>query len=87
MSITMTQNTTTPLTSIAATSQQSSPSANPQEIVFQAGLGYIVSACLNVAVKLGIPDLIGSGVKDVRTLAVEAGANEDYLFRLCGCSR
>ena len=82
MSITMTQNTTTPLTSIAATSQQSSPGANPQEIVFQAGLGYIVSACLNVAVKLGIPDLIGSGVKDVRTLAVEAGANEDYLFRL-----
>jgi hypothetical protein len=55
---------------------------SPEEIVFQAGLAYIVSACLNVAVKLRIPDLIGSGSQNVHRLAPKAGVNEDYLFRV-----
>jgi hypothetical protein len=57
-------------------------SKNPQEIILQAGLAYIVSACLNTAVKLGIPDLIGNGTKEIDELAFEAGTSEGYLFRL-----
>src|SRR5438105_959853 len=66
----------------AAAPQPTAATANPAEIAFQAGLGYIVSACLNVALKLRIPDLIGDGVLDVETLARRAGAHEDYLFRV-----
>jgi len=65
-----------------AAPQQTAPTTNPAEIAFQAGWGYVVSACLNVALKLRIPDLIGDGVVDVKTLARQAGANEDYLFRV-----
>lgn len=54
----------------------------PQEIVFQAGLGYIVSACLGVAAKLNVADLIGKGQRDVASLAKLAEVNEDYLFRV-----
>src|SRR3954447_18751422 len=80
MSAAMTQ--TSPAALPYAASQQTAPTTNPAEIAFQAGLGYIVSACLNVAIKLRIPDLIGDGVADVRTLARQAGANEDYLYRV-----
>src|ERR1700759_5337612 len=55
---------------------------NPQEILLQTGLAYIASACLNTAVKLGIPDLIGSGSKDVDVLAPKSGTDPDYLFRV-----
>jgi O-methyltransferase domain len=66
----------------AAAAQHTAPTPNPAEIAFQAGLGYIVSACLNVALKLRIPDLIGDGIADVKTLAHKAGAHEDYLYRV-----
>jgi hypothetical protein len=66
----------------AAVPQQPATSANPQQIVFQAGTAYIVSACLNVAVKLRIPDFIGDSAKDISKLAQESGADEEYLFRL-----
>lgn len=55
---------------------------NPQEIIFQAGLGYVVSACLHAAVRLRIPDLIGEGYHTLKPLAMKARANETYLFRL-----
>jgi len=55
---------------------------NPQEILLQTGLAYIASACLNTAVKLRIPDLIGSGSKDVDVLALKSGIDPDYLFRV-----
>lgn len=54
----------------------------PQEIVLQAGFAYIVSACLNVAMKLGIPDLLGTSARHVDELAVQCGANPDCLFRI-----
>lgn len=56
--------------------------ANPQQIVSQAGLGFIVSACLNVAIKLRIPDLLGDSTKDIGLLAAEVNVDEDYLFRV-----
>jgi len=65
-----------------AVPQQPAPAPNPAEIAFQAGLGYIVSACVSVALKLRIPDLLGDRVVDIETLALQAGANEDYLFRV-----
>ena len=55
---------------------------NPQEIVLQAGLGFIVSACLGVAAKLRLADLIGSGAEDVSALAERTNTNADYLFRV-----
>jgi len=54
----------------------------PQAILMQAGLGYIVSACLNVVVKLGIPDLLGTGTQSVEVLAQQSGAKAEYLFRI-----
>lgn len=69
-----------PVTLAAPVQPTQTPS--PQEVVFQAGLAYIVSACLNVAVKLKIPDLIGVSSKSVRLLALKAGVDEDYLFRV-----
>jgi hypothetical protein len=50
-------------------------------MVFQTDSAYIVSACLNVAAKLRIPDLIGETARNPRPLALEAGAGEERLFR------
>jgi hypothetical protein len=55
---------------------------NPAEAVFKTALGYIASACLNVAVKMRIPDLIGEGFTELEELALKAGAKEEPLFRL-----
>ena len=79
MSTLMTQASPPPY---VAAPKQTQPAVDPAQIAFQAGLGYIVSACLNVVLKLRIPDLIGDGVVDVQTLARQAGANEDYLYRV-----
>ncbi|HEX7728659.1 MAG TPA: methyltransferase [Terracidiphilus sp.] len=67
---------------IAAPAVSSPIDANPQQVLFQAGLAYIVSTCLNVAVRLRIPELIGFGSKSVAQLALEAGTDEDYLYRV-----
>ena len=58
------------------------PLKSPQELLLQTGLAYIASACLNTAVKLRIPDLIGSEAKDVDVLALESGTDPDYLYRI-----
>lgn len=71
-----------PVPYVTAPPQAASTPPSPAEIAFQAGTGYIVSASLNVALKLGIPDLIGDSAKDVQVLAHEVGANADYLFRV-----
>ncbi len=82
MSTTMTPASIAPLPVTAAVAQQPVTTANPAEILFQASLGYIVSACMNVAVKLRIPDLIGEGVVQVGALARAAGADEEALSRV-----
>ncbi|MBS1805129.1 MAG: hypothetical protein JST28_17345 [Acidobacteria bacterium] len=58
------------------------PASTPQAVLLQTGLAYIASACLNTAVKLRIPDLIGAGAKDVDKLALESGTDPDYLYRI-----
>lgn len=77
MTTTIPQVSTQPLTQTMTTA-----GPNPQELLLQAGLSYITSACLQVAVKLGIADLIGDTERDVKELALSAGVDEDYLFRV-----
>jgi O-methyltransferase domain len=55
---------------------------SPQEVLLQTGLAYIASACLNTAVKLRIPDLIGGESKSIDVLALESGTDQDYLYRI-----
>lgn len=62
--------------------KMSSPEAAATQALLQASFGYVVSACLNVAIKLGIPERIGSSSKTIEALAEEVGAEESYLLRL-----
>lgn len=82
MTTTITEQLPMPQPDIPEIPQQSTTAGSPQQIVLQAGFAYIVSACLNVAVKLRIPDLIGDTVKDIGLLAREAGVDKEYLFRV-----
>jgi hypothetical protein len=67
----MTQtNTTTP------------PQQDAAQLVFQLATGYIVSAALQTAVKLGIPDRLADGPRSISDLANETGTNEDALYRM-----
>jgi len=70
---------TAPSTNGHLDGQQSPP---PQEILFQASLGYIISACVSVAAKLNLADLIGDGEREVVSLAEQACVSADYLFRV-----
>lgn len=55
---------------------------DPAELVFQLCTGYMASACIQVAAKLKIADLLVNGPKPVQQLAAAAGANEDRLYRV-----
>jgi hypothetical protein len=44
--------------------------------------GYVTSACIYAAAKLGIADLLADGPKPVGELAARAGANEEALYRV-----
>jgi hypothetical protein len=54
----------------------------PQQIVLQAGLGYIVSACVGIAAKLNIPDAIAAGSNTLSELASRTKTKPEMLFRL-----
>ena len=69
-------------TQAPATAAGAATAMSPQELLLQMGLAYIASACLNTAVRLRIPDLIGGDAKDVDKLALESGTNPDYLYRI-----
>ena len=69
------------------TSPQTTPAEIPPEVaasqhVFQIATGYIASTALYVAVKLGIADRLGDGVRPIAELARETGATEDALYRV-----
>lgn len=82
MSITIPSVSTSPLRATAAIADEQATNVNPAGAVFNTALGYIASACLNVAVKLRIPDLISQGFTDRGSLAIEAGAQQEPLFRV-----
>ena len=50
--------------------------------VFQLGTGFIVSAALGTAVKLGVADHLAAGPRSTADLAAQIGAHEDTLYRL-----
>jgi hypothetical protein len=52
------------------------------QLLMQMGSGYMISACLYTATKLGIADLLGSGPQSVTTLSARTHANEDALYRV-----
>jgi hypothetical protein len=54
----------------------------PAELVMQLCTGYMASACIQVAARLKIADLLANGPKPVQQLAAAAGANEDRLYRV-----
>lgn len=68
--------------SMPAPSQELARKADPAELVFQLCTGYMASACVQVAAKLKIADLLADGSKPVQQLASAAGANEDRLYRV-----
>jgi len=58
------------------------PRPAPQQIVFGAALGHIVSSCIQAAVKLEIIEQIASGMRQVSQLAQKARVNEDAVYRI-----
>ena len=56
--------------------------STPADTILQIATGYMASACLWVALKLRIADLLGDGAKSVADLAQEADVNENALFRV-----
>ena len=82
MSMTMSSASISNLPMPAVVADQQGINVNPADAIFKAALGYIASACLNVAVKLRIPDLIAEGFTDLEDLALKAGAKEEPLFRV-----
>jgi hypothetical protein len=58
------------------------PSPQPNEILMQLTTGYMVSAALYAAAKLGIADLLTEDAKSVQQLAAATNTNEDALYRM-----
>lgn len=50
--------------------------------LMQIAEGFLSSACLHVAVKLNVADLLTEGPRSVETLATETGTNADALYRV-----
>jgi len=55
---------------------------DPAQLLMQLSTGYMASACIQVAAKLKIADLLAPGPKPVHELAAAAGAHEDRLYRV-----
>jgi len=59
-----------------------SPEAAAAQLLNQAATGYMVSAALQVALKLEIADRLAAGPRAVSDLAREAGVGQDGLYRV-----
>src|SRR5436190_19815283 len=59
-----------------------SPEAAADQLLNQVATGYMVSAALQVALKLEIADRLAAGPRPVSELAREAGVAEDGLYRV-----
>jgi hypothetical protein len=58
------------------------PGPQPSEVVMQLASGYMVSAALYTATKLGIPDLLANGPRSSKELAAATSSHEDSVYRL-----
>lgn len=61
---------------------QTPPQTDPGQIVFQLATGYIVSAALQTAVKLGVADHLANGPRPIAELARATNTNENALYRV-----
>jgi hypothetical protein len=60
----------------------SKEAAAAAEQVLQISMGYIPSACLNVAARLGVADRLAKGPANVQDIARSVEADEDALYRV-----
>ena len=67
-------------TTVTETSTHSTTALRQQ--LMQIAEGYLPSACLHVAVKLKIADLLADGPRPVEALASATGSNADALYRV-----
>ena len=58
------------------------PDAAAAQLLNQLATGYMISAALQVALKLDIPDRLAGGPRPVSELARDAGVREDGLYRV-----
>lgn len=56
--------------------------SRPGEVLMQLATGYMASAALYAATKLGIPDILKSGAKPVQEIARACDAKEDAVYRV-----
>ncbi|HUE43418.1 MAG TPA: methyltransferase [Candidatus Sulfotelmatobacter sp.] len=56
--------------------------SHPTEVVLQLTMGYMASAALYAATKLGIPDILKSGARPAGEIAKACDANEDAVYRV-----
>src|SRR6202000_2012261 len=68
--------------STSAPTQSAPPPPQPAQVLMQLGLGFMVSAALYTAAKLGIADLLKDGPKSAEEIAKLTGAKEDGIYRL-----
>lgn len=64
------------------TTPDTPPQAETTQLVFRLATGYIASAALQVAVKLGVADQLAGGPKPIADIARATGANADALYRV-----
>ena len=56
--------------------------SRPGDVLMQLATGYMASAALYAATKLGIPDILKAGPKPTSEIAKACGANEDAVYRV-----
>jgi predicted transcriptional regulator len=56
--------------------------SRPGEVLMQLATGYMASAALYAATRLGIPDILKSGAKPTSEIAKACGAHEDAVYRV-----
>lgn len=67
---------------MSSPSSQHTPRPNPHAQIMNLGIGYMPAACLFIAAKLRIADLLAGGPKRVAILARACKVNEDPLYRV-----
>ena len=69
-------------TTSGAAAAASVPGKRPGEMLMQLATGYMASAAIYAATKLGIPDILKSGAKPTSEIAKACDAKEDAVFRV-----
>lgn len=67
---------------MSSPSRQQTPAPNPHAQMMQLGIGYMSAACLYIAAKLKIADLLTGGPQPVAKLARSGKVKEDPLYRV-----